>query len=127
MRALILQKEAELAVQTEQSQHDAAAKGLAELQGQAKWMEETLIEIIISEGQNEVADFKKWGVDIIPHRLLMKQGFETADDKRVEKKDRTVNEPLQFYVAKSLYQVVVLSVGKDQISGYLQTPKYQNR
>jgi chromosome segregation ATPase len=50
-----------------------------------------------------------------------------ADDKRVEKKDRTVNEPLQFYVAKSLYQVVVLSVSKDQISGYLQTPKYQNR
>lgn len=50
-----------------------------------------------------------------------------ADDKRVEKKDRTVNEPLQFYVAKSLYQIVVLSVGKDQISGYLQTPKYQSR
>ena len=47
-----------------------------------------------------------------------------ADDKRVEKKDRTVNEPLQFYVAKSLYEVVVISVGKDQISGYLQTPKY---
>jgi chromosome segregation ATPase len=50
-----------------------------------------------------------------------------ADDKRVEKKDRTVNEPLQFYVAKSLYQIVVLSVGKDQISGKLQTPKYMNR
>ncbi len=50
-----------------------------------------------------------------------------ADDKRVEKKDRTVNEPLQFYVAKSLYQIVVLSVGKDQISGYLQTPKYGSR
>src|SRR5258706_9069977 len=47
-------------------------------------MEETLIEIIISEGQNEVADFKKWGVDIIPHRLLMKQGFETPDGKRVD-------------------------------------------
>jgi chromosome segregation ATPase len=50
-----------------------------------------------------------------------------ADDKRVEKKDRTVNEPLQFYVSKSLYQIVVLSVGKDQISGYLQTPKYMSR
>jgi chromosome segregation ATPase len=50
-----------------------------------------------------------------------------ADDKRVEKKDRTVNEPLQFYVAKSLYQIVVLAVSKDQISGYLQTPKYQSR
>jgi chromosome segregation ATPase len=50
-----------------------------------------------------------------------------ADDKRVEKKDRTVNEPLQFYVAKSLYQIVVISVSKDQISGYLQTPKYMSR
>lgn len=50
-----------------------------------------------------------------------------ADDKTVEKKDKTVNEPLQFYVARSLYEVVVNSVGKDQISGYLSTPKYQSR
>ena len=48
-----------------------------------------------------------------------------ADDKNTEKKDRNINEPLQFYVAKSLYEVVVNSVGKDQISGYLSTPKYQ--
>ena len=50
-----------------------------------------------------------------------------ADDKQVEKKDRNVNEPLQFYVSKSLYEVVVNTVGKDQITGYLSTPKYQNR
>jgi chromosome segregation ATPase len=50
-----------------------------------------------------------------------------ADDKTVEKKDKNINEPLQFYVSKSLYEVVVNSVGKDQISGYLSTPKYQNR
>jgi len=50
-----------------------------------------------------------------------------ADDKTVEKKDRNVNEPLQFYVSKSLYEVVVNTVGKDQIAGYLSTPKYQNR
>lgn len=50
-----------------------------------------------------------------------------ADDKRVEKKDRNINEPLQFYVSKSLYEVVVNTVGKDTISGYLSTPKYQNR
>jgi hypothetical protein len=48
-----------------------------------------------------------------------------ADDKNTEKKDRNINEPLQFYVAKSLYEVVVNSVGKDTISGYLSTPKYQ--
>ena len=50
-----------------------------------------------------------------------------ADDKNTEKKDRNINEPLQFYVAKSLYELVVNSVGKDQISGYLSTPKYQAR
>ena len=50
-----------------------------------------------------------------------------ADDKTVEKKDRNINEPLQFYVSKSLYEVVVNSVSKDQITGYLSKPKYQNR
>jgi hypothetical protein len=48
-----------------------------------------------------------------------------ADDKRTEKRDRNVNEPLQFYVSKSLYELVVNSVGKDTIAGYLSTPKYQ--
>ena len=50
-----------------------------------------------------------------------------ADDKTTEKKDRNINEPLQFYVSKSLYEVVVNTVGKDQINGYLSRPKYQNR
>ena len=50
-----------------------------------------------------------------------------ADDKTVEKRDRNINEPLQFYVSKSLYEVVVNTVGKDQINGYLSKPKYQNR
>jgi chromosome segregation ATPase len=50
-----------------------------------------------------------------------------ADDKTVEKRDKGVNEPLQFYVSKSLYEVVVNKVDKDQISGYLSTPKYQAR
>jgi chromosome segregation ATPase len=50
-----------------------------------------------------------------------------ADDKQVEKKDRNINEPLQFYVSNSLYELVVNTVGKDQVSGYLSTPKYQAR
>ncbi len=51
----------------------------------------------------------------------------TADDKKVEKKDRTVNEPLQFYVSKARqpYELVVNSVEKNMISGYLATPKVQ--
>jgi chromosome segregation ATPase len=49
-----------------------------------------------------------------------------ADDKTTEKKDKNINEPLQFYVAKSLYEVVVNNVSKDEktITGYLSTPKY---
>lgn len=48
-----------------------------------------------------------------------------ADDKTVEKKDKGINEPLQFYVAKAKqpYELVVNEVGKDQITGYLTTPK----
>ncbi len=99
VRKLIPQKETELAAQMEQGQRDAAAKQLAGLRGQAKWMEDTLIEIIISEGQNEVADFKKWDVDIIPHRLLMKQGFETADGKRVDVESAFKNPDHPFRVA----------------------------
>lgn len=50
-----------------------------------------------------------------------------ADDKNTQKRDRNINEPLQFYVSKSLYELVINSVGKDQIAGYLSTPKYQAR
>jgi hypothetical protein len=49
-----------------------------------------------------------------------------ADDKTYEKKDRNVNEPLQFYSGKqpALYEIVVNSVNsKNQITGYLSTPK----
>jgi hypothetical protein len=49
-----------------------------------------------------------------------------ADDKTIEKKDRTALEPVQFYVQKAghqPYEIVVNDVRKDQISGYLATPK----
>lgn len=49
-----------------------------------------------------------------------------SDDKSYEKKDRNLNEPLQFYSGKDpmLYEIVVNSVsGKNTIVGYLSTPK----
>ena len=49
-----------------------------------------------------------------------------ADDKSYEKKDRNVNEPLQFYAGKdpALYEIVVNTVStKNQVTGYLSTPK----
>jgi len=52
-----------------------------------------------------------------------------ADDKVTEKKDRTINEPVQFYVAKARipYEIVVNQVARDRIVGYLATPKDQGR
>jgi phage-related tail protein len=48
-----------------------------------------------------------------------------ADDKTIEKKDRNVDEPMQFYVrgARVPYEIVVFEVTKDHITGYLSTPK----
>lgn len=49
-----------------------------------------------------------------------------ADDRQIEKKDKTSGEPVQFYVGSSRampYEIVVFTVGKDQVSGYLSTPK----
>ncbi len=48
-----------------------------------------------------------------------------ADDRTIEKKDRTVGEPLQFYTGRDrlLYEIVVFSETKNSITGYLATPK----
>jgi type II secretory pathway component PulM len=49
-----------------------------------------------------------------------------ADDRSYEKKDRNVDEPLQFYSGKdpALYEIVINSIGaKNQVSGYLSSPK----
>ena len=48
-----------------------------------------------------------------------------ADDKTIEKKDRTVGEPMQFYTGRDhlLYEIVAFSADKNSITGYLSTPK----
>jgi hypothetical protein len=48
-----------------------------------------------------------------------------ADDKTVEKSNKTINEPVQLYTASSKqpYEIVVNQVKKDGVVGYLATPK----
>ena len=50
-----------------------------------------------------------------------------ADDKTIEKKDKTAGEPVQFYLKGAArtapYEIVVFDVNKNQITGYLSTPK----
>jgi chromosome segregation ATPase len=49
----------------------------------------------------------------------------TADDKTIEKKDRNVAEPIQFYSGRDhlLFELVVWNVNKNKATGYLSTPK----
>lgn len=48
-----------------------------------------------------------------------------ADDRTIEKKDKTVYEPLQFYTGRDrmLYELVVFTVDKEKVTGYISTPK----
>jgi len=49
----------------------------------------------------------------------------SADDKTIEKKDKNQSEPVQFYTGREhmLYELVVWTVDKNKITGYLSTPK----
>jgi len=77
----------------------------AKLKAQADWLDETIIKIVISEAQNEVADFAKWDFDIIPHRELMKQGFATADGEciAVERAFKTPEHPFRVAIVCAMW------------------------
>ena len=79
---------------------------------------------------SKVAGPQKVGdIQVVLRKTDMKRNRYTvdvlADDKRVEKKDKGANEPVQFYMpgARQPYEIVINQVKKDQVSGYLATPK----
>ena len=49
----------------------------------------------------------------------------SADDRNIEKKDKNLDEPVQFYTGKNpvLFEIVVNNMEKNSVSGYLSTPK----
>ena len=51
--------------------------------------------------------------------------YVSADDKNIEKKDKNLDEPVQFYSGKSptLFELVVNNIAKNEVQGYLSTPK----
>jgi len=72
LKARIPKLEAELLGSSSPDERERLSKSLERMHGQAKWMEDTIVEIVISEAQNEMRDFQKWDFDIIPHRLVMR-------------------------------------------------------
>ena len=91
--------EAALLSAASEDDRERLGNAVEQLRGQARWMETTIIELIISEAQNEVRDFQRWGFDIIPHRVIMKSGFQTPDGKRVDVEDAFKDPQHPFRVA----------------------------
>lgn len=48
-----------------------------------------------------------------------------SDDKEIAKKDRSLDEPIQFYTGKDhlLYELVVNNISRNEVQGYIATPK----
>jgi type I restriction enzyme R subunit len=91
--------EAQLAAALNEEMRAKRAAELAMLRGRVAWMESTVLEISISEAQNEVRDFRQWGVNIIPHRARMKNGFVLPDGKTLSVEDAFKDPTHPFRVA----------------------------
>ena len=99
VRGAAYAKREEAETEADEAVREALAEQAGELLAKADWLDDTIVEIIISEAQNEVSDFKKWGFDIIPHRVRMKQGFEMANGQRVDVETAFKNPDHPFRVA----------------------------
>ncbi len=51
----------------------ASQQEAQELERKIQWMKETEMAVVISQDQNEIQTFKKWGLDILPHRAKMEK------------------------------------------------------
>ncbi|MCC5847838.1 MAG: type I restriction endonuclease subunit R [Verrucomicrobia bacterium] len=49
---------------------------------QIEWMRKTRVAVVVSEEQGEVEKFRKWDLDILPHRRLMKEGMDLPETLR---------------------------------------------
>ena len=66
---------------------------------QIAWMRDTSMAVVVSEEQGEVDRFRKWKLDIKPHRKLIKDGFEMPDGQRLALDTAFKREAHPFRVA----------------------------
>ena len=73
----------------EQQKHASQQESL-EMERKIRWMEETEMAVVISQEQNEILTFNKWGLDIIPHRTKMEKREMDKEFKKSESPFRIV-------------------------------------
>lgn len=96
---LIVQHWDEKIEELEESRKMADGEEREQLKRQIEWMRETKTAVIVSEEQGEVDKFRKWGLDITPHRRLIKNGFELADGTRIDADSAFKKEEHPFRIA----------------------------
>lgn len=103
--------------------HDAAIERLR-MQGQR---DVTRFELSESKDRTKVesVQMRVKDIDYRKNRYTLEV---MADDRVVTHKDRLLNQPVEFYVTgvTQPYEVVVTDIAKNQISGYLATPKFKD-
>ena len=92
---------------------------------------------LIAHNRDDLEDLTRregkthWDDKLTLNKADQKKGKYTmtvfVDDRSIEKKDKTAGEPVQFYLKGNTrmtpYEIVVFDVGKNDINGYLSTPK----
>lgn len=68
----------------------ASQQEALEIEKKLKWMQETEMAVVISQEQNEIQTFKKWNLDILPHRKKMETRELDKEFKDAENPFRVV-------------------------------------
>jgi type I restriction enzyme R subunit len=100
IHAIILEKwKAKIAELEKQAAKLADEQSIMDMGRKLAWMHESIMAVVVSEEQGEVDKFRKWELDITPHRKLIKEGFETPDGKRLDVESAFKKEDHPFRVA----------------------------
>ena len=59
-----------------------------ELKRKLEWMQQTEMAVVVSQEQNEIQTFRKWGLDILPHR-------EKMEKRELDKEFKNTENPLR--------------------------------
>ena len=60
------------------------------LRRQIDWMRETRAAVVVSEEQGEVEKFRRWDLDIVPHRRIVKEGMDLPAEMRAKPRFRNM-------------------------------------
>ena len=80
----------EIASLEEQIKKSVSQQEAQELSRKLKWMQEAEMAVVVSQEQNEVQTFQKWGLDILPHRAKMEKRELDKEFKDKDNKLRVV-------------------------------------